>query len=46
MCTAMGQKRMVIQAIMAGAKDFIVKPFSQERLEEALMKSKRHLDLI
>lgn len=46
MCTAMGQKRMVIQAIMAGAKDFVVKPFNQERLEEALIKCKRQLDII
>ncbi|NLM13090.1 MAG: response regulator [Epulopiscium sp.] len=46
MCTAMGQKRMVIQAIMAGAKDFIVKPFSQNRLEEALIKCKRYLESI
>lgn len=46
MCTAMGQKRMVIQAIMAGAKDFIVKPFNQDRLEEALIKCKRYLNLI
>lgn len=44
-CTAMGQKKMVIQAIMAGAKDFVVKPFNQQRLEEALLKCKRQLDV-
>ena len=27
MCSAMGQQAMVIEAIQAGAKDFIVKPF-------------------
>src|SRR5688572_5271104 len=27
MCSAMGQQAMVIDAIQAGAKDFIVKPF-------------------
>ncbi|MEZ5163964.1 MAG: response regulator [Fimbriimonadaceae bacterium] len=27
MCTAMGQKNMVVEAIQSGAKDFIVKPF-------------------
>lgn len=27
MCSAMGQKKMIIEAINAGAKDFIVKPF-------------------
>ena len=30
MCTAMGQKNMVVEAIQAGAKDFIVKPFKAE----------------
>jgi two-component system chemotaxis response regulator CheY len=27
MCSAMGQQGMVVKAIQAGAKDFIVKPF-------------------
>lgn len=30
MCTAMGQKNMVVEAIQAGAKDFIVKPFKPD----------------
>lgn len=38
MCTAMGQKNMVVEAIQAGAKDFIVKPFQPERVIEALEK--------
>lgn len=38
MCTAMGQKRMVVEAIQAGAKDFIVKPFQPERVLKALGK--------
>lgn len=38
MCTAMGQKNMVIEAIQAGAKDFIVKPFQPERVLEAVNK--------
>ena len=38
MCTAMGQKSMVVEAIQAGAKDFIVKPFQPERVLEALGK--------
>ena len=33
MCSAIGQKNVVIEAIQAGAKDFIVKPFSKERIE-------------
>lgn len=32
MCSAMGQEAMVIEAIKAGAKDFIVKPFKAERI--------------
>ncbi len=38
MCTAMGQKNMVVEAIQAGAKDFIVKPFQPERVLEAMAK--------
>ena len=29
---------MVLDAIRAGAKDFLVKPFTKERIEEALVK--------
>ncbi|MFA5384219.1 MAG: response regulator [Eubacteriales bacterium] len=35
-CSAMGQEAMVMEAIQAGAKDFIVKPFQQERILQAL----------
>ncbi len=38
MCSAMGQQMMVVEAIQAGAKDFIVKPFQQGRVVEALSK--------
>jgi two-component system chemotaxis response regulator CheY len=38
MCTAMGQKNMVIEAIQAGAKDFIVKPFQPDRVLESIKK--------
>ncbi|WP_448531671.1 chemotaxis protein CheY [Pseudothermotoga sp.] len=37
-CSAMGQQAMVIEAIQAGAKDFIVKPFQHSRVVEALQK--------
>jgi two-component system chemotaxis response regulator CheY len=37
-CSAMGQQAMVIEAIQAGAKDFIVKPFQPPRVLEALQK--------
>ena len=38
MCSAMGQQMMVMEAIQAGARDFIVKPFQQERVIQALEK--------
>ncbi|UOQ85586.1 response regulator [Gracilibacillus salinarum] len=38
MCSAMGQQAMVIDAIQAGAKDFIVKPFQADRVIEAISK--------
>jgi len=39
MCSAMGQQAMVIDAIQAGAKDFVVKPFQPERVVEAVRKA-------
>lgn len=39
MCSAMGQQAMVIDAIQAGAKDFIVKPFQADRVLEAVNKT-------
>lgn len=38
MCSAMGQQAMVIEAIQAGARDFVVKPFQHERVIEAVKK--------
>ena len=38
MCSAMGQQAMVIDAIQAGAKDFVVKPFQPDRVLEAVKK--------
>ena len=38
MCSAMGQQAMVIDAIQSGAKDFIVKPFQPDRVQEAVNK--------
>ncbi len=36
MVSAMGQQGMVIDAIQAGARDFIIKPFQPPRIHEAL----------
>ena len=38
MCSAMGQQAIVIEAIQAGARDFIVKPFQADRVREAVSK--------
>ena len=32
MCSALGQEALVIESLAAGAKDFIIKPFSAERV--------------
>lgn len=36
MCSAMGQQPMVVDAIKAGARDFIVKPFQKARVVQAI----------
>ena len=36
MCSAMGQQALVVEAIQAGAKDFVVKPFQASRVLEAV----------
>ena len=41
MCSAMGQQAMVMEAIQAGAADFIVKPFESERVIQSLNKAIR-----
>jgi two-component system, chemotaxis family, chemotaxis protein CheY len=38
MLTAMGQQAIVIEAIKAGARDFVVKPFERERVLAAIAK--------
>jgi two-component system chemotaxis response regulator CheY len=38
MCSAMGQQSLVVEAIQAGAKDFIVKPFQPNRVIEAVQR--------
>ena len=39
MCSAMGQQAMVIEAIHAGARDFIIKPFQAGRVGEAVARA-------
>jgi two-component system chemotaxis response regulator CheY len=38
MCSALGQQRLIVQAIQLGAKDFIVKPFRPERVITSIKK--------
>ncbi len=39
MLTALGQQKMVLQAMQAGAKDFVVKPYDPDRLVKALQRA-------
>jgi two-component system chemotaxis response regulator CheY len=39
MCSALGQEAKVIESIRAGAKDFVVKPFQQDRVLAAVEKA-------
>jgi two-component system, chemotaxis family, chemotaxis protein CheY len=39
MCSALGQQKLIVQAIKLGAKDFIVKPFKPERIIGAIKKT-------
>jgi two-component system chemotaxis response regulator CheY len=38
MCSAMGQQLIVLEAIQAGAKDFVVKPFQPDRVMDSINK--------
>jgi two-component system chemotaxis response regulator CheY len=38
MCSAMGQQALVVEAVQAGAKDFVVKPFQPSRVLEAVQR--------
>lgn len=38
MCSAMGQKSLVLEAIEAGASNFIVKPFDHDKVKEVVTK--------
>ena len=38
MCSALGQQSLIVQALQLGAKDFIVKPFREDRVIGAIKK--------
>jgi two-component system chemotaxis response regulator CheY len=39
MCSALGQESKVLESIKLGAKDFVVKPFQQDRVLSAIEKA-------
>jgi two-component system, chemotaxis family, chemotaxis protein CheY len=39
MCSALGQQNLIVEAIRAGVRDFIVKPFKSERILSAIEKA-------
>lgn len=39
MCSALGQQQLIVEAIKAGVKDFIVKPFKPERILTSIEKA-------
>jgi|DewCreStandDraft_4_1066084.scaffolds.fasta_scaffold01656_25 two-component system chemotaxis response regulator CheY len=39
MCTALGQQNLVVEALKAGARDYIVKPFEPSRVLEGVGKA-------
>jgi two-component system chemotaxis response regulator CheY len=39
MCSALGQETKVLEAIKAGARDFVVKPFQPDRVLDAIGKA-------
>ncbi|WP_432821595.1 response regulator [Trichloromonas sp.] len=36
MCSAMGQESLILEAVQAGARDFIVKPFKEDKVLEVV----------
>jgi two-component system chemotaxis response regulator CheY len=38
MCSALGQQNMVVEALEAGARDFVVKPYEPDRILQAVAK--------
>jgi two-component system chemotaxis response regulator CheY len=42
MCSALGQRQLILEAIQSGAKDFIVKPFQSSRVLDTINKALAH----
>ncbi len=39
MCSALDQKAVITEALQAGARDFIIKPFTPDKVREAVQKA-------
>jgi two-component system chemotaxis response regulator CheY len=39
MCSAVGAQRVLLEALQAGARDYVMKPFSRQKVLEALDKA-------
>src|SRR4029078_10422319 len=39
MCSALGQEAKVLESVKLGARDFVVKPFQADRVNEAVVKA-------
>jgi two-component system chemotaxis response regulator CheY len=46
MCSALGQQALVQDAIAAGAKDFLIKPFNPSRVIEVINKVLNHVTAV
>jgi len=48
MCTALGQKKIIVEATKAGAKDYVIKPYKKENITSVLqlLKPKKEAQVI
>jgi two-component system chemotaxis response regulator CheY len=46
MCSALGQQALVQEALSAGAKDFLIKPFNPSRVVEVVNKVLNHVPTV
>ncbi|PRX27474.1 two-component system chemotaxis response regulator CheY [Orenia metallireducens] len=46
MCSSMGQKPMVLEALEIGAKGFLVKPFKKKQVQKGIERLKRQFEVV
>lgn len=44
MCSTIDQRTLILRALNMGALDYIVKPFTSERVEDALIRARRRVE--